>query len=229
MCRRLHANVHRSTAIAISAMAVACSSPDPKQPERLQSASPINANDLTAFVDSFVTARMTDERIPGAGFVFVQNDRVLLSRGYGLADVARQHRVVPDSTIWRIGSISKIFTATAVMQLVDRGEVQLDAPVETYLRRVAIPHTYPDPVTVRHLLDHTAGFDEIRPGTQAATQDSVLPLDRFLDGRLVRIRRRVAPSPIQRTESRLPGRWWKKCPTLRSRPSSDATFGSRLG
>jgi CubicO group peptidase (beta-lactamase class C family) len=178
----------RVIAIAAIGTAVACSSPDSKQHERSGSVEPIDENDLAAFVDSFVTARMTAERIPGAGFVFVQNGRVVLTRGYGLADVAQQHPVVPDSTIWRIGSISKVFTATAVMQLVDRGQVELDAPIETYVHRVGIPHSYPDPVTVRHLLTHTAGFDEIRPGTQAATRDSVLPLDRFLEGRLVRIR-----------------------------------------
>jgi CubicO group peptidase (beta-lactamase class C family) len=154
-----------------------------------QSAPPIDTAQLAAFVDSFMTARMRDERIPGAGFVFVQNGRVSLIRGYGLANVAQHRRVVPDSTIWRIGSISKVFTATAAMQLVDRGVVQLDAPIDRYVRRVPIPQTYPDPVTLRHLLSHTAGFDEIRPGTQAATRDGLLPLDQFLTGRLVRIRR----------------------------------------
>jgi CubicO group peptidase (beta-lactamase class C family) len=74
------------------------------------------------------------------------------------------------------------------MQLVDLGTVKLDAPIETYVRRVAIPRTYPDPVTVRQLLDHTAGFDEIRPGTQSAARDGLLPLAEFLDDRLVRVR-----------------------------------------
>ena len=143
---------------------------------------------LAAYVDSFVVAEMGREKIPGAGFVFVQNGKVVFQRGYGLADIARGRPVIPDSTIWRIGSISKVFTATAVMQLVDRGLVDLDAPVDRYVRRVTIPHAYPEAVTVRQLLDHTAGFDEIRPGTQAATRDSVLPLDRFLQNRLVQDR-----------------------------------------
>ena len=143
---------------------------------------------LRAFVDSFMTAQMASDRIPGAGFVFVQNGRVLVSRGYGLANVAQQRRVVPESTIWRVGSISKVFTATAVMQLVDRGAVRLDAPVETYVRRVAIPRSYPEPVTVRQLLNHTTGFDEVRPGTQAPARGGLLPLDQFLNERLVRIR-----------------------------------------
>jgi len=128
----------------------------------------VNPVELAAFMDSLMTEEMARERIPGAGFVFVQNGQVVLQRGYGFADVARRRRVIPDSTIWRVGSISKVFTATALMQLVDRGLVDLDAPVDRYVRRLQVPNAYPASVTVRHLLDHTAGFDEIRPGTQAA-------------------------------------------------------------
>jgi CubicO group peptidase (beta-lactamase class C family) len=148
----------------------------------------VDATRLAAFVDSLIPAEMASERIPGAGFVFIEDGRVLLERGYGVADVARSLRVDPDSTIWRIGSITKVFTATAVMQLVDRGLVDLDAPVDRYVRRVGIPRTDDAPVTVRHLLDHTAGFDEIRPGTQAPTRDAILPLDQFLQSKLVRAR-----------------------------------------
>jgi CubicO group peptidase (beta-lactamase class C family) len=166
------------------AVAVTVCAPTPRD----DVTAPLAPAELAAFVDSFITAEMTRERIPGAGFVFVQNGRVVFMRGYGLADVEHGRRVVPDSTIWRVGSISKVFTATAVMQLVDRGRVDLDAPVDRYVRKITIPATYPDPVTVRELLDHTAGFDEIRPGTQAATADSVLPLAAFLRPRLVRVR-----------------------------------------
>ena len=188
--RRAHpVAVRRLCAIAaIGALAVAISARTPAPEQRSQSHPSVDPAELATFVDSFMTARMAGDRIPGAGFVFVQNGRVLVICGYGLANVAQRRRVLPESTVWRIGSISKAFTATAVMQLVDRGSVELDAPIETYVRRVAIPRTYPDPVTVRQLLDHTAGFDEIRPGTQAPTRDGLLPLDQFLNSRLVRVR-----------------------------------------
>src|SRR5688572_19388316 len=194
--RRTHAPriAHRlagqglSAITAIGAVTVAISARVPAPEGRSQFIASVDSVRLVAFVDSFMTARMASDRIPGAGFVFVQNGRVLMIRGYGLADVAQRRRVVPDSTIWRVGSISKVFTATAAMQLVDRGVVDLDAPIDTYVRRVAIPRTYPAPVTLRQLLDHTAGFDEIRPGTQSETRDGLLPLDRFLKDRLVRVR-----------------------------------------
>ena len=147
----------------------------------------ISPAELSAFVDSIIPAEMASQHIPGAAFVFVQNGRVVLERSYGMADI-EHNRPVDTHTIWRIGSISKVFTATAVMQLVDRGQVELDAPVDRYVRHVTIPNTYPDSVTVRHLLTHTAGFDEIRPGTQAASEDGILPLADFLRDKLVRVR-----------------------------------------
>lgn len=172
--------------LLLLAVAVTCTgqtkSPKPGPPVR------VDREQLATLVDSVIIAEMAREKLPGAGFVFVQDGQVVWSRGYGLSDVARGKGVSPDSTVWRIGSISKAVTATAVVQLADRGKIDLDAPVDRYVKRVAIPKTYPEPVTVRHLLTHTAGFDEIRPGTQAGTQEGVLPLDRFLDGKLVRVR-----------------------------------------
>jgi CubicO group peptidase (beta-lactamase class C family) len=170
--------------LVLALLLLASFCPVPAQPRTR-----VDPKELSAFVDSFMTDAMAKPNDPpGVSFVFVQDGRVVLMRGYGLANVALKTKVDPAKTIWRIGSISKAFTATAVMQLVDRGEVDLDAPVDRYVRRVTIPQTYPEPVTARHLLSHTAGFDEIRPGTQAPTRDEVLPLDRFLEKSLVRIR-----------------------------------------
>ena len=140
------------------------------------------------FVDAFMEAKMREQKIPGAVFVFVHAGRVVYAKGYGLADVDRRTPVTPDRTIWRVGSITKAVTATAVMQLVERGRLDLDRDVNDYLRAVKVPATYPDPVTVRDLLDHTSGLDEIRPGTQAASESELLPLAEFLRPRLARVR-----------------------------------------
>ncbi|HKR64606.1 MAG TPA: serine hydrolase domain-containing protein, partial [Thermoanaerobaculia bacterium] len=140
------------------------------------------------FVDDFITAAMKRDGIPGAAFVFVKDGRIVYMKGYGVGNVETKSPVDPERTVWRIGSISKTFTATAVMQLADRGVVDVRADVNRYLTRVKVPDTYPLPVTVADLLMHTAGFDEIRPGTQAASADGVLPLDEFLRTKLVRVR-----------------------------------------
>jgi CubicO group peptidase (beta-lactamase class C family) len=144
--------------------------------------------DLGPFVDAFMEKAMREEKIPGAVFVFVHEGKVVYAKGYGLADVERHVPVTPDRTIWRIGSITKAVTATAVMQLVERGQVDLDRDVNHYLHKVQVPATYPRPITVRDLLDHTSGLDEIRPGTQAASASELLPLAEFLRPRLVRVR-----------------------------------------
>ena len=148
----------------------------------------IDATELAVFVDSIVTAQLEKEHIPGAVFVLVQNGRVVYQRGYGFADIASRRPVDPERTIWRIGSISKVFTATAVVQLADRGRVRLTDDVNQYLRGFKVPNTFPEPVRVWHLLTHTAGFDEIRPGTRAETAAGLLPICDFVSNRLVRLR-----------------------------------------
>lgn len=149
---------------------------------------PLRNDEMVAFVDSFMKAEMAARHIPGAAFVFVRDGKIVTMRGYGLADVERRTPVVAESTLFRIGSISKVMTAMAVVQLADRGRVDLSAEAQRYLKRVVIPTNYPQPITVEQLLTHAAGFDEIRPGTQAATRDGVLAFPDFLASRLVRVR-----------------------------------------
>jgi CubicO group peptidase (beta-lactamase class C family) len=153
-----------------------------------QSRAIIDSAELAKFVDPLITAQMAKEQIPGAVFILVQNGRVVYQRGYGFANLADKTPVDPETTIWRIGSISKVFTATAVVQLADRGKYKLSDDVNRYLTKVKVPATFRDPVRIEHLLTHTAGFDEIRPGTRADTQAELLPLGRFLSGKLVRLR-----------------------------------------
>jgi CubicO group peptidase (beta-lactamase class C family) len=149
---------------------------------------PTDPKELETFLDAIFKEQMEKQRIPGAAFVFVKDGRVFFSKGYGFANLERQQRVVPERTIFRIGSISKVLTATAVVQLADRGKVNLRKDVNRYLTRLKVPATYTEPVTAAHLLAHTAGFDEIRPGTQGPSAESVLPLADFLRTRLVRVR-----------------------------------------
>jgi CubicO group peptidase (beta-lactamase class C family) len=148
---------------------------------------PNDIKEFEQFLDSFFAEHMQKEHIPGAAFVFVKNNEVFFKKGYGFANLERQQRVSPDSTIFRIGSISKVFTADAVIQLADQGKINLHTDVNQYLKRVKVPKSFVEPVTAAHLISHTAGFDEIRPGTQAPDRESVLPLDDFLSSRLVRL------------------------------------------
>ena len=147
-------------------------------------ASAQSASGLGSLLDSVVPATMAAERIPGAVVTVVSGGRVIFSKGYGFADV-ESRRPMTDSTIVRIGSISKVMTAVAVAQLIDRGRVHLDSGVDRYLRDLRIRTRYRTPTTVRHLLTHTAALDEIRPGPLADGPASLQPLRDFLRPRLV--------------------------------------------
>jgi CubicO group peptidase (beta-lactamase class C family) len=172
---------------AVASSACAQSAPSPLTSNQA-ARRPIDSADLAQFVDSLIAAQMEKEHIPGAVFVLVQNGRVLYQRGYGLANLATRTPVDPEKTIWRIGSISKVFTATAVVQLADRGRFTLADDVNKYLTGFKVPATFPEPVRVEHLLTHTGGFDEIRPGTRAETASGLLPICDFVSTRLVRLR-----------------------------------------
>jgi CubicO group peptidase (beta-lactamase class C family) len=148
---------------------------------------PNDPRELEKFLDSIFAEQMEKQHIPGAAFIFVKDGKVFFSNGYGFANVERQQRVVPEQTLFRIGSISKVFTAAAIVQLADRRRINLHTDVNRYLKTLKVAETFPEPVTAAHLITHTAGFDEIRPGTQGPTAASVLPLADFLRTRLVRI------------------------------------------
>ena len=152
-----------------------------------QAAGPVELRELERFVDSVFARGIAAERIPGAAFCFVKDAEVFLCKGYGVGDLRQRHPVSAASTVFRIGSISKVFTATAVVQLADRGLIDMNADVNGYLRKIRVASEFPAPVRVKHLLDHTAGFDEIRPGTQTDSRENVMSLADFLRTRLVRI------------------------------------------
>jgi CubicO group peptidase (beta-lactamase class C family) len=120
---------------------------------------PTDPQELEAFLDPFFAKNMTEQHIPGAVFVLVKDGKIFFSKGYGYADLENKIPVVPDKTLFRVGSLSKLLTTTAVMQLAEQGKLKLDDDVNKYLKRFQIKKTYPQPVTFAHLLTHTHGFD----------------------------------------------------------------------
>jgi CubicO group peptidase (beta-lactamase class C family) len=124
---------------------------------------PTDVVELGAFLDGLMAAHRADHDIVGAIVAVVRDGEVLLTRGYGWADRAERVPVDPERTLFRIGSVSKLFTWTAVMQLVEQGKLDLDADVETYvdfeLGAGNLPRDAP-PITMRHLMTHTPGFED---------------------------------------------------------------------
>lgn len=85
-----------------------------------------------AFIDGIMTAHMQTKHIAGATFALVKDGEIFFGRGYGYADVEKQKPVVADETLFRPGSVSKLFTWTAVMQLVEQGKLDLNQDINTY-------------------------------------------------------------------------------------------------
>ena len=120
---------------------------------------PLTATDLRAWLDGFMPAGLARAGVAGAVVVIVKDGAVLVERGYGTADVATGAPVDPKTTLFRPGSVSKLFTWTAVMQLVEAGKLNLDTDINRYLD-FTIPPRSGKPVTLRNLLTHTPGFEE---------------------------------------------------------------------
>ena len=141
-------------------------------------AGPTDPAEVAAFFDRHIGQQLTEQHIAGATVAVVQDGAVLFAKGYGYADVRRQLPVDADRTLFHIGSVGKLFTWTAVMQLVEQGRLDLHADVNTYLD-FRVPDTYPEPITIAHLLTHTAGFEE-QFAALFTTQAGRLPLRDYL-------------------------------------------------
>ncbi len=142
-------------------------------------AAALTAEDLSAFLDGVVPLQLKRENIAGAMVIVVKDGKVLYGKGYGYSDVAAGKPMTIDSTLTRPGSVSKLFTWTAVMQLVEQGKIDLDRDVNDYLD-FSIRSTYPKPITMRNLMTHTAGFEEVVQGLITSNQTSIPSLQEYL-------------------------------------------------
>jgi CubicO group peptidase (beta-lactamase class C family) len=116
--------------------------------------------DLGSFFDGIVPLQLERSDIAGASVMVMQNGQVLLRKGYGYADLKNKRPVDPATTVFRLASISKLFTWVSVMQLVEQGKLDLDTDVNSYLDFQIRP-AFSQPVTLRNLMTHTGGFEEV--------------------------------------------------------------------
>ena len=130
---------------------------EPAQPARADS------------VDDYIRAQIARRKIPGLALAVVQRGQVVKLAGYGLASVELEAPVTPD-TVFELASVTKQFTAAAVMKLVEEGKVGLDEPVSKYLP--GTPPTW-QAITIRHLLTHTAGLPKLGEDFVALWKDGV--------------------------------------------------------
>ena len=143
---------------------------------------PSDPAEVEAFLDEILPAAIARYNVPGATVVVVKDGRVVVAKGYGYRDLENRTPVNADTTTFRIGSISKLFTWTSVMQLAEEGKIDLDADVNTYLRDMKVPDTYPgQPVTMRHLMTHTAGFEDSSLHMTGVDPDNLISIRQYCE------------------------------------------------
>ncbi|WP_299035435.1 serine hydrolase [uncultured Pseudokineococcus sp.] len=179
-------------AAALAALLAGCgaapaATPPPPQPAP-ESPAGLTTRDVDAWLDGVLPAALEREGVAGATVAVVADGEVVTTRGYGWADTGRAGGedtgraggedtgraggdgtgapvpVDPEESLFRVGSVSKLFTAVAVAQLVDEGRLDLDVDVARYLD-FEVPRRFPQDLTLRHLLTHTGGFEERFAGT----------------------------------------------------------------
>src|SRR5208337_1922957 len=111
-------------------------------------------------LDGRLPIQQKREDIAGAVIAVVKDGQVIFAKGYGYSDMAKRTPVTADSTLFRPGSTSKLFTWTSVMQLVEQGKLDLNRDVNDYLD-FKIPPAFGKPITLRNIMTHTAGFEEV--------------------------------------------------------------------
>jgi len=139
----------------------------------------LTEQDVAAFLDGIMPQQLAREDIAGAVISVVKDGKVIFAGGYGYSDVEKKKPVSPEGTLFRPGSISKLFTWTSVMQLVEQGKLDLDRDVNDYLD-FRIPATYPKPITLRNIMTHTAGFEESVQELFVADAKELQPLGPYL-------------------------------------------------
>jgi CubicO group peptidase (beta-lactamase class C family) len=140
---------------------------------------PLTTQDLEAFMDGFMPLALKRGDIAGSVAIVVQGGQIIFEHGYGFADVATQKPVDPKTTIFRLASISKLFTWTAVMQLVEQHKLDLNADINTYLD-FKIPEAFGRPMTMLNLMTHTPGFEDTLKNQDATDPKHLMSLEASL-------------------------------------------------
>jgi len=144
-----------------------------------QGQGPTDPIELETFLDGLMAEQMEEYNIAGAAVSVVKDGELFFAKGYGNADLENGTPVDPERTGFFIGSVTKLITWTAVMQLVEQGVLDLEADVNTYLD-FQIPDTYPEPIKLKHLLAHTSGFEYLFYENLIYDVDELVPAGEWL-------------------------------------------------
>ncbi len=143
----------------------------------------LDGADVEEFLTDYINRQMEEFNIPNVAVSVVADGEVIVAKGYGYADLDKQIPVDPHESLFRIGSTSKLFTWTAVMQLVEQGKLDLEVDINEYLDfeipaglAYAQRQSEPGPIALKHLMTHTTGFEDYVTGLFSLSEDHVIPL-----------------------------------------------------
>lgn len=150
---------------------------------------PVDKQEFERWLDQFVADYAAQTPRPSLGFVMVKNEKIFFEKGYGDSP-----SVTPNQTLFRAASVSKIVTATALMQLVERGLIALDADVNTYLKTFKLENTNFKSVMVSSLLTHTSGIEDTLIGNSVPNATQLPKLGDYFSQR---VPRRIRPPNVE--------------------------------
>ncbi len=139
------------------------------------------------YLDNEIREMVERKNLPNAAIALVKNGEIVFLEGYGYADIEEGTEICPRTSLFRTGSVAKIFTWTSVMQLAERGDIDLSEDIGEYIDFTLSErihgkgrHYYPAPVTLRHLLTHTAGFEDVLEGLFVLNPENFTTLREYL-------------------------------------------------
>ncbi|HCW54556.1 MAG TPA: serine hydrolase [Clostridium sp.] len=120
----------------------------------------VTDQEISEFLEEYINNKMEEYNVPGLEISVVRNNKEIFNKGYGYADLKERRRVDINKTTFPAASVSKLFTAVAIMQLYEQGKIDLDTDVNKYISPIRIQNKFDQPVTCRNLLTHSSGLDE---------------------------------------------------------------------
>jgi len=116
-----------------------------------------SVTELETIIDSIIHSNLKSQNIPGAAYILVDKNKTLLKKGFGIKNVENKESTInSDSTIFRIGSITKTFTAAALLHLLEKNKISIHDDINNHLTSIKIPATFDEPITFHHLLTHSS-------------------------------------------------------------------------
>jgi len=150
----------------------------------IQSANKVTTASVKKFMEKEIPQSMKKNNVLGIVVTVVKNNRIIYSKGFGYEDATKKRKVTSNNTLFRIGSVSKLFIWTAIMQLKEKGLLKLDDPVNKYLNKdlmiPAFSSTPPRPLLIKDLMTHTTGFEDKVIGLFAYEENYVADLKKYI-------------------------------------------------